>query len=283
MNSARQIPGRRAAMRPENRLQFILDRLEEKAVCSYEELARGLRVSTMTIRRDLEPLVRKGNVIRTVGGIQRAEVPSSLYETAAYSRLRVKRAEKRAIARRALELIGHHATIFIDGSTTCVELARCIAKEKKGMTIVTNSALVCMEFSQSPDNTVIAIGGQYDATSLCFVGPHTEEVLKTFFFDIAFVGTKALLPAEGTFESSLPNLRVKQAVVPLCTKLVLLVDHSKMGQRALTKVIDIKRIHTVVTDSRARRQDLAVLAKAGARVCLAAPLRGHSKRTADVA
>ncbi|MDD2763751.1 MAG: DeoR/GlpR family DNA-binding transcription regulator [Opitutaceae bacterium] len=283
MSLSPQKTTRETAGGPGDRLQFILDRLDKQNACTYEELAELLQVSTMTIRRDLEKLVRQGAVIKTVGGAQRAHAPSYLYETAVYSRLAVHRAEKRAIARQALDLIAAQSTIFIDGSTTCLELARCMAKEKKGLTIVTNSALACLELGKSGDNTIIGIGGQYDANSLCYVGPQAEDLAKELFLDIAFVGTKAFLPTEGTFESSLPTFRIKQIVAGRCARLVLLADHSKMGQRALSKVLDIAQIHTVVTDDQVRPEDLAALTKAGPKVCIAARLTARLERTADVA
>ncbi|OHE88900.1 MAG: hypothetical protein A3G75_12765 [Verrucomicrobia bacterium RIFCSPLOWO2_12_FULL_64_8] len=264
---------------PEDRLQLILDRLDRQAECTYEELAEQLQVSTMTIRRDLYSLVKKGAVIKTVGGVQRAHAPSYLYETAVYSRLAMQRAEKRAIARAALELITSQSTIFIDGSTTCLELARYVAKEKKGLSVVTHSALACMELGKSGNNTIIGIGGQYDNNSLCFVGSQAEDLVKNLFVEIAFVGTKAFLPAEGTFESSLPTFRIKQIVAERCARMVLLADHTKMGQRALSKVLDISQIHTLVTDDQARPEDLAMLPKTGPNVIVAARLNARLERT----
>ena len=256
-------------MNPSDRRQFIQDRLEQAGTCSYEELAAASEVSTMTIRRDLEELVKQGRVIRTVGGVQRAHAPSYLYETALHSRVGVQREAKRAIARRALDLIEGRPTIFLDGSTTCLELARLIAQEKKSLTVVTNSVLACMELGKSSDNTIAGIGGHYDAGSLCYVGPQAEDWAKTLFVDLAFVSTKGFVPAKGTFESSLPNFRIKQIIARQCVELVLLVDHSKFGQRALSKVLDTAQIHTVVTDGQTRRADLAVLEKAGCKVCVA--------------
>lgn len=260
----------------------MLDQLEVQGACSYEDLAASLKVSTMTVRRDLEKLIDEKQVIKTVGGVQRANAPSSLYETAVYSRLSVNRAEKRAIARRALELIGSESTIFIDGSTSCLELARCVAKERKGLTIVTNSALVCLELGKGGDNTIIGIGGQYDAGSLCYVGTQAEDWAKTVYLDIAFVGTKAFQPTKGTFESSVATFRIKQIVAQHCTQLVLLADHTKIGQRALSKVLDIEQIHTVVTDEHIRPEDLAILEKAGPKVYVA-KLAEHSRKAPKVA
>ncbi|HTL68563.1 MAG TPA: DeoR/GlpR family DNA-binding transcription regulator [Lacunisphaera sp.] len=269
MESRANNPIIESAKSPEDRVQLILEMLDRSPSCSYEELAQRMDVSTMTIRRDLEPLIKKGAVIKTVGGVQRADAPSYLYETAVYSRLATQRAEKRAIAKAALDLITVESTIFIDGSTTCLELARRIAKEKKGLTVLTHSALACLELGKSTENTIIGIGGQYDNNSLCFVGPQAEDVAKNLFVDMAFVGTKAFLPAEGTFESSLPTFRIKQIVAERCARMVLLADHSKIGQRALSKVLDISQIHTLVTDDQIRQSDLAALPPAGPKVVVA--------------
>lgn len=251
------------------RRQLIQDRLEQRGTCSYEELAAELGVSTMTIRRDLEDLVRQGAVIKTVGGVQRAHAPSYLYETALHSRLAVERDAKRAIARAALGLITDGQTLFLDGSTTCLELARLLAREKKRLTVVTNSVLVCMELGKNPALTITGLGGHYDADSLCFVGPQAEDAARALFVDLACVGTKAFLPAKGTFESSLPSFRIKQIIARQCVHLALLVDHSKFGQRALSPVLDTTQIHTVVTDLPPRRTDLTTLEKSGCKLLVA--------------
>src|ERR1035437_5253567 len=107
-------------MTPPDRRQSILDRLEQQGAGTYEEFAAAIGVSTMTVRRDQEELIQQGAVIKTVGGVQKAHAPSYLYETALHSPLAVRRQEKRAIARRALDLVGAGQTIFLDGSSTCL-------------------------------------------------------------------------------------------------------------------------------------------------------------------
>jgi DeoR family transcriptional regulator of aga operon len=271
-------------MTASDRRQHILDRLEQDGACSYDGLAEALGVSSMTVRRDLAALIRQGAAIKTVGGVQRAHAPSYLYESALHSRLAVNRQEKRAIARVALGLIGMHQTVFLDGSSTCLELARALAKEKLAVTVVTNSALVCLELGKNAGIAVVGIGGQYDANSLSFVGPQAEGWAKTLFVDVAFMGTKGFLPAKGTFESSLPTFRIKQLVAQRCGELVLLADHTKFGQRALSQVLDIAQIHTVVTDDRAPRADLALLARKAKKVLVAhAAGRTASKGAAHAA
>lgn len=255
--------------RSRERHQAILAELVSRGACTYQQLAEVLDVSTMTVRRDINELAERGVVIKTLGGAQRAHAPYQLYETALASRLAVNRHEKSEIAMRAIELIDSQHTVFIDGGTTCLELARQLATERKGLTVVTNSALVCLELGKGNANLVVGIGGEYDAKSLSFVGPQSEDWAQTLFVDLAFVSTKGFLPAEGTFESSVGTFRVKQIIARQCHELVLLADHSKFGQRALSKVLDISQIHTVVTDDQTSPADIAELQRLGQKVIVA--------------
>lgn len=256
-------------MAVKKRQQLILDRLEQKGACSYRELADLLGVSTMTVRRDVDGLTSGGVAIKTLGGVQRANAPSYLYETPLLSRFAEHPQAKRAIAGGAMAMIAPEQTIFLDGGTTCLELARLIAEREGGLTIVTNSALGCLELGRNSDNTVVGISGVYDPGSVCFVGPTCEELAGKLFVDLAFVSTKGFVPAEGTFESSVATFRIKQIIARQCSRVVLLADHSKFGRRALSKVLDISQIHTVITDEKASLSDVTLLEDIGKEVRVA--------------
>jgi DeoR/GlpR family transcriptional regulator of sugar metabolism len=253
------------------RQQQLLDYFEAAGGASYQRLAKLFGVSTMTIRRDVDRLVKQGAVIKTLGGVQRVATSSqSLHEAALLSRLARQRREKGAIARRTLNLLDAGQTVFIDGGTTCLELARLVAREKTGLTVVTNSILVCRDAGQNGENVVIGLGGQYDPASLSFVGSACEETAAGYFPDIAVFSTKGFMPADGTYESSVPTLRIKQIVARQSRRVLLLVDHTKFGERALRKVLDISQIHDVVTDDAAPAAALAGLRRRGKRVWIAA-------------
>ena len=116
------------------RQELIVRRLAEQVSCEYGELAKLADVSIMTIRRDVDVLVEKGTVIKTLRGCRKAPDPSSalLHETSLFSRINNQAQEKRAIAETAMETILAGETVYLDGSTTCLELARCIANERRG-------------------------------------------------------------------------------------------------------------------------------------------------------
>ena len=237
-----------ASIMARTRQEQILEWLERIGVGSYQELAEFLAVSTMTVRRDVDDLHGRGLLIKTLGGVQRADAPSYLMETAIHGRMAQQRLEKQAIARVALELIGEQQTLFIDGSTTCLELAKLISRRMRGLTVITNSALTTMEVGRNRNNSVIGMGGEFDPNSCCYVGATAEDAAERFYVDIAFISTMGYLPSEGTFESTVANFRVKQILTRRSKRVVLLVDHSKFGQRALALVLRGSEVNCVVTD-----------------------------------
>jgi DeoR family transcriptional regulator of aga operon len=248
-----------------DRAVYILEVVDRQGTATYEALAERMQVSTMTVRRDCEELIRLGKIIKTIGGIQQAQAPAYLYEDPVRARIAKNRAEKRVIAAKALELIPNRQTIFLDGGTTNLGLAKLLAEQRTGLTIVTNSALTCLELSKG-QNRIIGIGGEYDPVALSFVGSQAESMARSFFVDQAFLTTKGFLPAEGTYESAIATFRIKQIIAERAVETVLLVDHTKFGRRALSKVLDISQIHRVVTDERTRKRDLASLRRIGVKV-----------------
>lgn len=252
------------------RQEQILEWLERVGVGTYQELANFLAVSTMTVRRDVDDLNSRGLAIKTLGGVQRADAPRYLMETAIQRRMVQQRPEKQAIAKAAVELIGDQQTLFMDGSTTCLELAKLIARRMSGLTVITNSALTTMEIGRNRNNNVIGIGGEFDPNSCCYVGASAEDTAERFYVDIAFISTMGFLPSEGTFESTVANFRIKQILTRHSKRLVLLIDHSKFGQRALARVLDANEVDCVVTDEATSKDYLSQLADRGTEYLVAA-------------
>jgi DeoR/GlpR family transcriptional regulator of sugar metabolism len=258
-------------VKTQSRREAILECLEQRSSLSYRELADRFQISSMTIRRDVDALCHRGLVMKAAGGVRRVERLPPLFETPLASRLSIQRAEKRAIALAAVDLIAPGQTVYLDGGTSSVELAQRIANRCVNVTVLSNSTLICMELGRSPKNAIIGIGGNYVPDNLCFVGPTAEDFARRYFVDIAFFSTKGLLPNEGTYESFEPTFRIKQILAGQCSRVVVLADHTKFGQRSLCKVLDISQIHTVVTDELTPVADRALLEQGGREV-LAAPL-----------
>jgi DeoR/GlpR family transcriptional regulator of sugar metabolism len=267
-------------VRSEVRREAILEHLEQHDLLSYRELADRFQTSSMTIRRDVEELCRRGLAVKATGGVRRIDRSSPLYETPFASRLMIQRTEKRAIARCAANLVAPGQTLYLDAGTSCAELARYLAAHSTNLTLVSNSALICMELGRNRKNRIVGIGGQYTQDNLCFVGPTTEDSARRFFVDIAFFSAKGFLPEEGTFESFEPMFLIKKIFAGQCRQVVLLVDHTKFGRRSLCKVLDVSQIHTIVTDELTPIADRELLQQGGRQVLVASlpVLEGSSPR-----
>jgi DeoR family transcriptional regulator of aga operon len=229
------------------RRERVLSEIERRGSVTYDDLAERMGVSAMTIRRDIEGLSRSGRVLKTLGGACALGL----------SRLSLNTREKRAIAECVCDIVPQGVSLFLDGGTTSIEIARVLARTGRDLTVVTNSVMVCMELGRTEGGcTVVGLGGEYDPRSMSFVGPECERVAGGLFVDYAVFSTKGFVPAEGTFESSPGTIRVKQIMAEHCRRVVLAVDHTKLGVRALRPVLERARIATVVTDAGLPETDL---------------------------
>ncbi|MFC1677698.1 DeoR/GlpR family DNA-binding transcription regulator [Planctomycetota bacterium] len=248
------------------RQKLILDYLTEHKAATYADIECIVEVSNMTIRRDIDSLAEDGKVIKTIGGAQIAGASPDIYESDVLTHLAEQAAEKKAIAAEAVEYIKQGEIIYLDGSSTCWELAKRIAEQKTNITVVTNSMLVHMELAKGKDISIINLGGQHDPVSYCMIGSHTEEQAQQYFIEKAFFSTKGFSPIAGTFESSVAGFRIKQVVASKSSEVVLLVDHTKFGQKGLCKVLDISQINTVFTDSGTKTRYIDMLKENGKNV-----------------
>ena len=184
-------------MNQSERQAALARHVDAVGACSYQELAALFGVSEMTIRRDADKLVGRSGLIKTLGGVQTAHAPQHLYESPVQQRLPIQRQEKEQIAREAMRQVKPQQTVFLDGSTTCLVLARHLAGASVGLTVVSHSALVCLEFGAGSPDVVVGLGGQFDPATACFVGPAAEEAARRYFVDVAFLSTKGFLRRRG--------------------------------------------------------------------------------------
>ncbi len=251
---------------PEELIQRI-DEFVKTSRGSYKDRSHLVEQAIKLYLGDDLPLAEA--LAKAPGSAANNAISSSLYETNLFPRLAMNVPEKKAIAASAAEMIGRGKTLFIDGSTTCIYLAKELAFQPKGLTVVSNSTLICLELGHSGQHKIIGVGGEYDSSSASYVGCTCEEALERFYVDYAIFSTKGLFPTEGTFESSMGTLRVKQVVAQRCAQVVLLVDHTKFDQRSLCKVLDISQIDVVVTDNQAPPEAIDLLGRNGIEVLIA--------------
>lgn len=172
------------------RLKTILQVVKTQKFVTVDELARALKVSDMTIRRDLNELHKANKILRIHGGAQL--LSDQIRTEKSYQQKReIHSKEKYEVAKRACNLIHENDSIYVGPGTT---LELLVANLKvKHLRIVTNSLPV---FEAAKDNMndyeLIMVGGSYRRISGAFVGALANNELKTMSFSVGFVGVNGI-------------------------------------------------------------------------------------------
>lgn len=251
-------------MKHERRAQ-IVDLITRQRTVSNGQLMEQFDISIETVRRDLEYLEQQGVLRRVYGG---AVVNVSLSAEPDYgSRTQTNSAQKEAIAREAVKLIQPGDAVYLGVGTTVQAMAQYM-KNIGPVTVFTNALRTAVELSDIPGCNVIVPGGQLRSKELTLSGFPTEENLKHYNVDKAFIGIGGITE-EGITDFHMGEAVVHRQMVSNARQAVALADSSKIGIRAMNNVCTLQQIHTVITDGECSKQWVKTLEKAGPRVIVA--------------
>ncbi|MBZ5513287.1 MAG: DeoR/GlpR family DNA-binding transcription regulator [Acidobacteriia bacterium] len=236
--------------------------LRKDHVVRVEDLAQQLNVSPATIRRDLEELESLGEIRRVHGGA--VGVESRLEEPLFDDKTAIAAKEKQRIARAALKFIKPNDTIYLDGGSTVLELARLL-RDRTNITIVTNSLRASIELA-AQGSRLMLIGGELRRLSQTLVGPLTRLTLEELHIDKAFMGTIGLTLEEGLTTTDPGEAYTKELVMERAREVYLLADHSKAGKVSFTRAGRLEKVRALITDSLIDRGFAGRLRKRGVEV-----------------
>ena len=249
-----------------DRKEQILEILEANTYVAVKELSSALGVSEMTIRRDLKDLDARGKVVRYHGG---ASGEGGL-EHPFGQRQREHAEEKLAIGGHAATLVEPGQVVFLDAGTTTLEVARQLKRE--ALTVVCNCLPALQVLGRMENIKVIGLGGELFHDNQTFVGLDALESLKHLYADVAFLSTTCLSLEHGLTNRNREESQIKQLMAANATRVVLLMDSSKINSRTFSHVCDIDVIDTIVSDEGLGERDRQRLEQAGIRVEIAKSL-----------
>jgi DeoR/GlpR family transcriptional regulator of sugar metabolism len=247
------------------RFEHILDMLRRSRFARVNDLCAQLPASAATVRRDLVELERRGSVRRLHGGAMLDE--AHLDEPAFEDKESVSATEKQRIAEAAMRFVGPNDTLFLDGGSTVLALARLLTGAT-GATVVTNSLRVAGVLANSGPRLIL-IGGELRRRSQTFVGPLTRHLLEPLNVDKAFMGTIGLELGRGLTTTDPLEAYTKQLVMQKARQVVLLADHTKVGRVSFERFGGCDDVDVLVTDPSADRKALRGLRKSGLHVVVA--------------
>ncbi|MEH6957094.1 DeoR/GlpR family DNA-binding transcription regulator [Neobacillus drentensis] len=232
----------------DQRRNLILEMLTEKGTVTVNDLTNLLNISAATIRSDLNQMEKQGLLIRTHGGAMMKEEETDTIDKKYEIREKKFNAEKQRIGYNAFLHIQEGQCILLDASTTCFELAKFLRDSKIRLTVVTSGIATAAMLKENPYLTVIIIGGIVRNSSNSVEGLLGEELLKKINIDILFTSAYAFNIRDGLSDFSLYEVELKRIMVSVASKVIALLDHSKVNKSSIATFARPDEIDLFITD-----------------------------------
>lgn len=222
----------------------MLDLLKESGFIKVSEAAKTLEVTKMTIRRDLEQLENRGEVLRVHGGAKRV-TKDEFIELTHQEKETLYVKEKKHAAMKAAELLEENDTVFIGPGTTTEFMHEYI--NVKSATVITNSISIFNNFQESKNLDVILIGGRLREQTKSFVGYFTSNWIKDIKVRKTFIGTN------GIFEDKITTAdeeegALQRTIIDNSQQNYIVSDSSKFGTEAFQTICSISEVTGIITD-----------------------------------
>ncbi|HTX89656.1 MAG TPA: DeoR/GlpR family DNA-binding transcription regulator [Anaerolineales bacterium] len=246
-----------------DRQNQILQLIENQQRLSVADICEQFAVSEATARRDLEVLAGQGKIQRVHGGaIALTQAPP---EQPILQRQDEQAQEKVRIGQAAAALVGDGETVFLGSGTTVLEAARAL-RDRRNLTVITNSMPVVNALAGTDGMTIVCLGGMLRDSELSFIGHITEQALAEVRADKVIIGTRAISLEHGLTHEYLPETMTDRAILKSGREIIVVADHTKFGRAATVLLAPLERIQTIVTDKETPRDFLDAVLERGIQV-----------------
>lgn len=236
---------RRYTSAHERRAQ-LLQSVQEQGYCTITELSESLLVSDMTIRRDIQRLVRDGHLRSVHGGVT-ALPQAALQGRHFHARAATMSAAKRVIAERAAQLVPDRSAIAVDAGSTTLELVHALAPDLH-LKVVTQSLPVVNALLDRESVEVISLGGTLHHDTHSFAGPATLAAIAELRVNTLFLAASGI-NERGVYCGNDFDAVTKRALVNIADEVVLLTDSSKFDISAMVRACTLDALDRIVIDN----------------------------------
>ena len=234
-----------------DRLNVIMRTLEINKTSSVQELSDQLKVSHMTVRRDLVSLV-KSEKVKVLHGSVILHPKTSFRENESYYSLIAAGAEhpelKRRIGQMAASMIQPQDTLLIDVGSTTEYLAKYLPEDIP-YTVLCFSLNVVSETVRRRNCKTIFAGGLFHENTLMFESPQGLEMIRNFRATKAFISASGVNRQYGVTCMNGYERETKKAILQSSLRKILLVDSSKFGVIRSDYFAELKDFDEIVTDN----------------------------------
>lgn len=253
------------AMTIAERHKFILDQLQQEGFISVSDLSNSLKVTKVTIRKDLKLLEDKGLLYRSHGSA--TLVSPYVNEKPVDEKELVNVEEKKAIAKAAVDSLKMHEAIIIGSGTTVGAFAQAIPRNSS-LTVLTSAMNVTMALLDCKDIEIVQLGGVVRKGSSSVVGHYAEEMMQSFACSKLYLSVDGISLEHGFTTSNMMEAHLNAKMIESVQKTIVLADASKFGKKGFGKICDLEDVDQIITNKSASKQFISTLEAKGIEVVL---------------
>ena len=229
------------------RIEEIALLIEKNGKMSLEELAKQFPdVSDMTLRRDLLELEKENKVIRVRGGAMSVLEVQKRSGEAYAQKSTINTDAKKVIAKKAASLIDDGVSLFLDGGTTALALAKELPD--KPCHIFTNGLVVAEELAHKKQPEVILVGGSLIKENLSTASPYSKVFLESSNFELAIISASAFSFEQGFSCVSQVESELLKFILARAKMVYMMLDTSKIGKIMPYTFATAEDIDVLITD-----------------------------------
>ena len=228
-----------------DRHHTILQLLETQSALSVTELSNALGISSVTIRKDLDELGKRGVLIRVHGGARRIEASQAI--SGLSSRMELQMQAKQRIAVAVANLVEDSESILIHSGSTSAYVCEAL-KQKKNLIVITNALHIFNSLSNCPNITLFFLGGRYNAETQTTLGDDVLEQLYKYKVDKLIMGMDGIDADAGCTSFNHVESSIMKQMILQAKEKILVADETKLGKVAFVQVSAVSDFDVIVTN-----------------------------------
>lgn len=233
--------------------------IEQEKIVSIRALQQLFPdVSLMTIHRDLDLLEQEGYIVKFRGGAKAVRHAGDLEFNV---RMAENNAGKNLIARKALQLIQPHSSLFLDASTTNLALARCLPDIN--LNIFTTGPSIALELCRLQNPVVTICCGTVNRKNLAISGQNTLEMLEKINIDLAFIGVSGCSAEAGFTCGTESDMLVKRLMIEHARTSVIMCTKEKLSSLMPYTFAGLSDVDYLICDEQLPESFAAAVQNAG--------------------
>ena len=242
----------------ETRSNKIMELLMASGNVQASQLSQLLKVSLVTVRKDLQRMEAEGLLHRTHGG---AAVRGNRIQQDS----RIERME--SIAQAAADEIEEGDCVIMNAGNTTLLTARKLMG-RKDITIITNSVAIAREMVQQTGIKVIFLGGEVNAEAVFTYGWDAVVQLEQYKANKLILSVSGVSCAAGLTTRHMEAADLMRKMIERTQMVIAVADDTKVGFESFYYIGDVRAVNKLITNAGfINEEELQKLEAAGICIC----------------